>query len=214
MRMQFRDFIASDFSFHEEPVLVLEGFWTREELAYFQDAMKSSSWTPLSKLSNMEQFSKDCGNWLQGEFKNEQDRGVFCKRIDLPFIVDYVNSFPNIKKGYLGFKYYAYGAGDCLTLHDDTDGYSNQQHPVRRRLAITTYLHSEWKHNWGGELILYETHKDETGKQVFQVSHCIPPESGSLVIFTVPRLHRVCRIDPLAGNHKRLSISGWLSTEH
>ncbi|MEC4679667.1 MAG: hypothetical protein VST67_03095 [Nitrospirota bacterium] len=31
---------------------------------------------------------------------------------------------------------------------------------------------------------------------------------------TVPQFHRVCRVDALAGNHKRLSIAGWFMTEH
>jgi SM-20-related protein len=33
-------------------------------------------------------------------------------------------------------------------------------------------------------------------------------------MFTVPRFHRVCRVDPTAGQHRRLSIAGWFMTEH
>jgi SM-20-related protein len=32
-------------------------------------------------------------------------------------------------------------------------------------------------------------------------------------MFTVPRFHRVCRVDPMAGQHRRLSIAGWFMTE-
>lgn len=213
MRVQFPDFVANDFSFHDQPVLVLEGFWAPEELAYFQDAMKRWRWTPLSNLPDVQQVFTNCGNWLKRQF-NQEDRDVFLKRMNLPCISDYLDSFPNVKQRHIGFSFYAFGIGDCLTIHDDSEGYSNQQRVVQRRLSIATYLHSEWNHNWGGELILYKTTRDATGEQVLEVSHCIPPKSGSLVAFTVPRPHRVCRIDPLAGKHKRLSISGWFSTEH
>ena len=37
---------------------------------------------------------------------------------------------------------------------------------------------------------------------------------GALVMFTVPRYHRVCRVDQTAGQHRRLSIAGWFMTEH
>jgi len=45
-------------------------------------------------------------------------------------------------------------------------------------------------------------------------THCIEPRPGSLVMFTVPRFHRVCRVDQTAGQHRRLSIAGWFMTEH
>lgn len=37
---------------------------------------------------------------------------------------------------------------------------------------------------------------------------------GCLAIFTVPRYHRVCLVDRVAGNQRRLSIAGWFMTEH
>ena len=46
------------------------------------------------------------------------------------------------------------------------------------------------------------------------VTHCIEPWPGSLVMFTVPRFHRICRVDRVAGEGRRLSIAGWFMTEH
>ena len=77
-----------------------------------------------------------------------------------------------------------------------------------------TYFHSEWKPDWGGELILYKNKKDPEGNMSLEVSHCVAPQPGSVAIFAVPRFHRVSRVDPLAGEHKRLSIAGWFMTEH
>jgi SM-20-related protein len=51
-------------------------------------------------------------------------------------------------------------------------------------------------------------------KPDLSITHCIAPRPGSLVMFTVPRFHRVCRVDHTAGRHKRLSIAGWFMTEH
>jgi SM-20-related protein len=34
------------------------------------------------------------------------------------------------------------------------------------------------------------------------------------VILSVPRFHRVARVDALAGANRRLSIAGWFMTEH
>jgi len=86
--------------------------------------------------------------------------------------------------------------------------------PPTRRLALVTYFHEEWQPDWGGELILYTETDGLKGKKNLEVAQCIAPSPGSLAIFAVPRFHRVCRVDPLARDHKRLSIAGWFMTEH
>ncbi|HJO58821.1 MAG TPA: 2OG-Fe(II) oxygenase family protein, partial [Nitrospinaceae bacterium] len=93
---------------------------------------------------------------------------------------------------------------------------TSQEPSPLRRLAIAAYFHDEWDVDWGGELILYGTEKDETGKhKTVEISECIAPEPRSLVIFTVPRFHRICRIDPRATDgYQQLSIETWFMTEH
>jgi len=216
MRVRFQEFASRRFTFHKDPVLVLDEFWSPQEMTYFQDAMNRSRWKALADMPETSQAFPNCGNWLKAEI-GELERRVFLDRLALPCIMDYIESFPNIKQRHVTSSYYTYVAGDCLSLHADTDTrYSSdpQGLKVEKRLALVTYLHGDWRPDWGGELIIYESKQDREGKHVFEVSHCIPPQPGSLVLFTVPRLHRVCRVDPLAGTHKRLSIAGWVMTEY
>lgn len=216
MKIQFSQFNPKKFSFHQDPVLVLENFWSEKETAQFRDAMSRSKWTALAEMPPVASAFKDCGNWLKAEI-GPQEANLFLERLALPCIFDYVESFPNIKQRHVNFNFYSYGVGDCLSTHDDTDeAYAANRYPPPplRRLALATYFHQEWKPDWGGELILYKNKKDADGNMTLEVSQCVAPNPGSVAIFAVPRFHRVCRVDQLAGEHKRLSIAGWFMTEH
>ena len=158
----------------------------------------------------------NCGNWSKGDI-GPSERETFLDKVSLSCITDYIESFPNIKQRHLNFNFNSYGVGDCLSTHDDTDeAYvaMDQPRPPLRRLALVTYFHEEWNPDWGGELMVYDTKKDRQGKQTLDVAHCIIPQPRSLALFAVPRFHRVCRIDPLAGDHRRMSIVAWFMTEH
>ena len=216
MKTRFSDFNPEKFSFKENPVLVLEQFWSPAEMASFRRAMDESKWTALAEMPLVAKAFSNCGNWLKAEIGPNEARG-FMQRVGLPCIGEYMESFPNIKGRHVNFNYYSYKAGDCLSTHDDTDdaySYSQGRRPPTRRLALVTYFHQEWQPDWGGELILYRETKDQDGNRRLEVADCVPPTPGSLAIFTVPRFHRVCRVDPLAGDHQRLSIAGWFMTEH
>ncbi len=77
-----------------------------------------------------------------------------------------------------------------------------------------SYVHEAWEPDWGGELIIYAKRTTQHSERPnLVVTHCIEPRPGSLVLFTVPRLHRVCRVDSVAGASRRLSIAGWFMTE-
>ena len=80
-----------------------------------------------------------------------------------------------------------------------------------RRLALVSYVPAEWRSDWGGELILYAKRQGSEQPDL-EVTHCIEPWPGSLVIFTIPRVHRICRVDRVAG--RQLSIAGWFMNEH
>ena len=216
MKVQFQNFNPQTFSFHQDPVLVLEDFWTPQEQTYFLDAMKRTTWKNLMDMPAVARAFPNCGNWSKGDI-GQREREAFLEKISLPCIADYMESFPNITQRHLNFNYYSYGVGDCLSTHDDTDeAYVpfDQPRPPLRRLALVTYFHEEWKPDWGGELIVYDRRKDRQGGQALEVSHCILPQPRSLALFTVPRFHRVSRIDPLAGDHRRMSIVAWFMTEH
>lgn len=204
------------FSFHKTPVLVIENFWSPEDRSIFRRGMERASWQALSDLPQVQANFPNSGDWAKAEIAEPEGRHLF-SRLTLSCVQRYIESFPNIVRRRMSFSYYSYRAGDCLLTHDDTDeGIApNGVRPPTRRLAVVSYLHEEWEADWGGELIVYKKRaSDSSGKPDLEVTHCIPPRPGSLVMFTVPRFHRVCRVDQTAGSNRRLSIAGWFMTEH
>lgn len=206
----------SSVSLQSQPVLVVENFWSAEERQFFRAGMNNAAWRSLSDLENVREDFPNSGNWAKAEIGSAEAKH-FLTRLQLPCIREHIESFPNIIGRHVGFNYYSYSAGDCLLTHDDT----NQGRLVegrrapKRRIAVVTYFHEEWQPDWGGELIIYERRADHAeGPTNLVPTHCIEPRSGSLVMFTVPRFHRVCRVDLTAGQHRRLSIAGWFMTEH
>jgi SM-20-related protein len=203
-------------SLHRTPVLVVENFWSPDERRFFRERMTHASWKSLSDLPNVQEDFPNSGNWAKAEIGPEEGQR-FLSRLQLPCIRDYIESFPNIIGRHVGFSYYSYAAGDCLLTHDDTDQgrLIEGRRAPQRRIAVVTYFHEEWRPDWGGELIIYEQRADPArGRLNLVPTYCIEPRPGSLVLFTVPRFHRVCRVDPTAGQHRRLSIAGWFMTEH
>jgi SM-20-related protein len=206
----------SSFSFHKNPVLVVENFWSPEERQFFRQGMDQAEWRSLSDLPKVKEDFPNSGNWAKAEIGRAQGHQLL-SRVQLPCIQSYMESFPNITGRHVGFNYYSYAAGDCLLTHDDTDqGYAmGGVTAPRRRIALVSYFHDEWRSDWGGELIIYAKRKMYSAEQPdLQVTHCIEPRPGSLVMFTVPRFHRVCRVDQVAGDQRRLSIAGWFMTAH
>lgn len=203
-------------SFHKSPVLVVENFWSSDERKFFREGMHEAAWKSLADLPKVREDFPNSGNWAKAEIARAQGQRLL-SRLQLPCIQDYMESFPNITGRHVGFSYYSYAAGDCLLTHDDTDqGYEMQGGTApKRRIALVSYFHDEWKSDWGGELIIYAKRKAHDSDQPeLEVAHCIEPRPGSLVMFTVPRFHRVCRVDQVAGDQRRLSIAGWFMTEH
>ena len=206
----------SSFSFHKNPVLVVENFWSPEERQFFREGMSQAEWRSLSDLQKVKEDFPNSGNWAKAEIGRAQGQQLL-SRVQLPCIQSYMESFQNITSRHVGFNYYSYAAGDCLLTHDDTDqGYAMEGVTApRRRIALVSYFHDEWRSDWGGELIIYAKRKMYSVEQPdLQVTHCIEPRPGSLVMFTVPRFHRVCRVDQAAGDQRRLSIAGWFMTAH
>jgi len=204
------------FSFRENPVLIIENFWSAEECQYFREAMNRAAWKSLEDLPHVREDFPNSGNWAKAEIAPPQGQ-LFLSRLQLPCIQEHVESFPNIVGRHVGFNYYSYANNDCLLTHDDTDqGYATEgKCAPLRRIAVVTYFHEEWHPDWGGELIIYKKRRAHTSEKLdLEVTHCIEPRPGSLVMFTVPRFHRVCRVDQTADEHRRLSVAGWFMTEH
>lgn len=203
-------------SLQSSPVLVVENYWSAEERQFFREGMNKATWKQLSDLENVQKDFPHSGNWAKAEIGSAEAEH-FLSRLQLPCIREHVESFPSIIGRHVGFSYYSYAAGDCLLTHDDTDQGRLMAGPssLRRRIAIVTYVHEEWRPDWGGELIIYARRAGRSPDSVDLVpTHCIEPRPGTLVMFTVPRYHRICRVDLTAGQHRRLSIAGWFMTEH
>lgn len=219
MQVSRSSFNPDTFSFHENPVLVIENFWTASERNHFRDAMRRSSWQALQDMPQVRASFPNCGNWEKGRIAFPEANRLL-ERLAYPCIESYMESFSGITGRSLSFSYYSYGSGDCLLTHDDTaqagaPAGADSRTGVFRRLALVSYVHEEWQPDWGGELIVYSVQSPGGSERPkLTVSHCITPEPGSLVLFTVPRFHRVCRVDPVIGEQKRLSIAGWFLTEH
>lgn len=210
------DFKEENFSFHEDPVLVLENFWSASERQTLRQAMDHAKWTALQDIPHVYKDFPNSGNWKKADMAHPEAM-MLLQRLSLSCIMHYMESFPNITGRHMNFNYYSYAAGDCLLTHDDTvqSATSGTTAQPLRRLAVVGYVHEEWNPDWGGELMIYAA-KQIPGRHQpeLSVTHCILPRPGSLVFFTVPRFHRVCRVDPVCGEHARLSIAGWFMTEH
>jgi SM-20-related protein len=215
MRARFREFDSRSFSFQKDPVLILDDVWSPDELAEWRAAMNRQPWKSLSEMPDVARAFPNAGNWAKAPIAGPEAAKLL-DRVSLPCLASYVESFPNIRGRHLSFSYYSYSAGDCLPTHDDTDeayAPAGAAKPARR-VAMVTYFHPVWEPDWGGELIVYNQARGGGDRPVLTASHCIMPTPGSVVFFTVPRFHRVARVDQLAGENRRLSIAGWFMTEH
>jgi len=84
--------------------------------------------------------------------------------------------------------------GDFLNLHDDTGG-------GERRAAYTLGLSTEWRADWGGQLLFH----DDAG----DIIRGFKPGFNVWTVFRTPQIHSVAQVATYAGQ-KRLSITGWL----
>jgi Rps23 Pro-64 3,4-dihydroxylase Tpa1-like proline 4-hydroxylase len=89
----------------------------------------------------------------------------------------------------------SYNAGDFLTAHDDDVEGKN------RRAAYVYGLTHDWQAEWGGLLLFHDAAGD--------IERGYTPRFNSLNIFSVPQLHSVSYVSPVAPE-PRLSVTGWL----
>lgn len=135
----------SSFSFHKNPVLVVENLWSREERHFFREEMHQATWSSLADLPKVREDFPNAGKWGKGEIGGVQGQR-FLSRVQLPCVRAYIESFPNIAGRHVGFSYYSYAAGDGLLTHDDTDqGYAMGAAAPCRRIALVSYFHDEWR---------------------------------------------------------------------
>lgn len=89
----------------------------------------------------------------------------------------------------------AYSPGHFLTSHDDDVAGKG------RHAAYVLGLAPQWRAEWGGLLMFH----GEDGN----IAEAFTPAMGALRLFSVPMLHSVSYVTPMAPE-PRLSITGWL----
>src|SRR3989338_7563546 len=92
MRARFRDFDPQSFSFHKDPVLILEEFWSPQELTRWQAAMSRQTWKSLSEMPDVSQAFPNAGNWAKAPI-NGPEAAFLLDRASLPCIAEYIESF-------------------------------------------------------------------------------------------------------------------------
>lgn len=103
--------------------------------------------------------------------------------------------------------YMAYTAGTQLSWHQDSDGHD----------AVFNYYLDPWQGHWGGELDLIDCPSPDTPDDAstdmaivdspLNITSVIP-RANRMTVMYAQTLHRVRRVDPLAGSAIRRAISG------
>ena len=110
-----------------------------------------------------------------------------------------------------------YPAGAALSLHRDSIAHAG---------AYTYFLHRQWSYHWGGHLLvlddadhsvkpkpyrywLSDAEEDQLLAGKSGLATCILPKPNRLVFLAPAAPHMITRVDPNAGTHARISISGF-----
>ncbi|HZC80428.1 MAG TPA: hypothetical protein VE222_01710, partial [Nitrospiraceae bacterium] len=67
------------FSFHKNPVLVVEDFWSADERRFFREGMEQATWKSLSDLPKVREDFPNTGNWAKAEIGRAQGQQLFSR---------------------------------------------------------------------------------------------------------------------------------------
>ncbi len=67
MKTRFKEFNPKKNSFHQDPVLILEDFWSKEERDTFLAAMEQAEWKKRSEIQATQLAFLNCGDWLKAQ---------------------------------------------------------------------------------------------------------------------------------------------------
>ena len=91
MNTTLQDFKDEAFSFRDDPVLVVEGFWTPAERKTIRDGMDRANWKSLKDMPQVYRDFPNCGNWKKSEIGQAEAR-MFLQRLSLSCIIRYAVS--------------------------------------------------------------------------------------------------------------------------
>ena len=114
-----------------------------------------------------------------------------------------------------------YPAGTALSLHRDS---------IMHAGAYTYFLHREWNFHWGGHLLVLDGVEDVPRRSTYThwlsdeeenglvsepgLATCILPKPNRIVFLAPSAFHMITRVDPNAGNHARITVSGFFLRPH
>ena len=144
-------------------------FWSSRTSGRLKNAavlprgMSQAEWRSLSDLQKVKEDFPNSVNWASGDRPGSRAAIAFrvcnCRAYShtwSPFRISQAGTWVST-----ALFIYAIRGWDCLLTHDDTDqGYAMEGVTVpRRRIALVSYFHDEWRSDWGGELIIYAKRK-------------------------------------------------------
>ena len=197
-------FDPSEYNFHNDPILIIDNFFTSADRATVIKRMRKADWHDSSAYPNLEQELPG-QRWRRAVVPQEEHSIVAPMLFQWSCITNYLDDV----QCFTDLSYYQYKEGCKLPRHNDNltyglDYYRQNgkilQQTRQRMIAVIGYIHNRWEEKWGGELVMY-------GKEELVIT----PEPGRLVLFTVPYDHeiKVVKDAELA----RLSIAGWIMKE-
>lgn len=122
----------------------------------------------------------------------------------------------------VSFAFWKYPAGSRLGWHNDAGG--------GRRGEFVLFLHERWPASWGGELLLLDVdaetliREDDAApgdllrRMEVLIERCprnpvaIVPKPNRLVLVQTGTIHTISRVDPVAGDNLRCTLTGFVSS--
>ena len=87
------------FSFHKNPVLIVENFWSLEERQFFREGMHQAAWRSLADLQQVREDFPQAGNWAKAEIGLVQGQRLLT-RLQLPCIQAYHSGLHGVLSEY------------------------------------------------------------------------------------------------------------------
>jgi hypothetical protein len=97
-------------------------------------------------------------------------------------------------------RHFCYPRDSSLGWHDDPPPYTG---------AFAYYAHPSWRPQWGGELLVAVGEDEEADNHASGCGRFVGAAPNRLVVIKGGTPHRIARVSRLAGEHERMSISGF-----
>jgi SM-20-related protein len=82
-------------SFLENPVIIVENFWSAEERQYFREGMNKAMWKSLEDLPHVREDFPNSGNWAKAEIPSSRANDSCLGSSCLAFRIT-LNPFPTL----------------------------------------------------------------------------------------------------------------------